>query len=274
MKTVIYQSYRTFDVSPWLTTCMESVKNWAALRGYDYRFYDDRFFEYAPEWYRARLSGRKVPISDYCRLAVAKELLSDTEAGGFERAVWVDADVLVFDPENFVIKTETEFAFCYEVWIASQNITSPGSVSRRFNNAVSVYVKGNSLLDFYMYACRRRVESAGDRMANTDMGTAFLTGLHGAVGFEQLRDVALVGPIVLSNIAAGGGPHLTMYLNAFNHSAHAINLCASYRNAGQEGLIATDAMYEAAIAQLLKNPGLMRVPRPVPTSMPASTPPR
>ena len=45
MKTLVYQSFRTSDVPGWVTRCMKSVRGWAADRGFDYQFFDDRFFE-------------------------------------------------------------------------------------------------------------------------------------------------------------------------------------------------------------------------------------
>ena len=52
MKTLVCQSFRTSDVPGWVTRCMKSVRGWAADRGFDYQFFDDRFFEYAPDWCR------------------------------------------------------------------------------------------------------------------------------------------------------------------------------------------------------------------------------
>ena len=42
MKTLVIQSFRTHSVPPWIERCLDSVRRWAALRGYDYRLTDDR----------------------------------------------------------------------------------------------------------------------------------------------------------------------------------------------------------------------------------------
>jgi hypothetical protein len=96
MKTIVYQSYRTQQVPPWITTCMGTVRAWADQQGFDYRFYDDGFFEYAPQWFRDKAQHGICPVTDLARLVVARELL----AQGYERTVWVDADLLVFAPEQ------------------------------------------------------------------------------------------------------------------------------------------------------------------------------
>ncbi len=41
MKTIIYQSYRTENVPTWISTCMQTVKDWATLKGLDYQRIDD-----------------------------------------------------------------------------------------------------------------------------------------------------------------------------------------------------------------------------------------
>ncbi len=51
--TVVFQSFRTRDVPAWITRCMETARAWAALRGFDYQFLDDRFFDRIPDRYRA-----------------------------------------------------------------------------------------------------------------------------------------------------------------------------------------------------------------------------
>ena len=56
MKTVVYQSYRTHDVPPWVEACLQSTRAWAASRGFQHRFLDDRFFDFCPRWYRQRVN--------------------------------------------------------------------------------------------------------------------------------------------------------------------------------------------------------------------------
>ena len=64
MKTLVYQSFRTSDVPGWVTRCMKSVRGWAADRGFDYQFFDNRFFEYAPDWYREKVKHHRLLVGD------------------------------------------------------------------------------------------------------------------------------------------------------------------------------------------------------------------
>ncbi len=74
MKTLVYQSFRTSDVPGWVTRCMKSVRGWAADRGFDYQFFDNRFFEYAPDWYREKVKHRRLLVGDLARLELAKQI--------------------------------------------------------------------------------------------------------------------------------------------------------------------------------------------------------
>ena len=110
--TLIVQSYRTHDVAPWLLKCMASVKAWADAMGYAYEFVDDRFFDPVPAWYRERCGKQLLPVTDLARLLLIQERF----ARGWQRVAWIDADILVFDPERFRIDIGGDAAFCRELW--------------------------------------------------------------------------------------------------------------------------------------------------------------
>ncbi len=67
MKTVVYQSYRTTAVAPWITRALETVRRWAEARGFAYEFFDDALFDTVPAWFRERVGGHKVIMSDPAR---------------------------------------------------------------------------------------------------------------------------------------------------------------------------------------------------------------
>src|SRR4029079_13839139 len=94
MQTLVIQSYRTRDVAAWISACLRSVQAWAAAAGYRYEFVDDRLFDYAPAWVRERCGKQLLPITDVARMYLLRERL----AHGWDRVIWVDADVLVFAP--------------------------------------------------------------------------------------------------------------------------------------------------------------------------------
>lgn len=95
--TLIIQSYRIENVAPWIEICLESVKSWTSLQHYDYRFIGDEIFDRVPKWYREKTSRHPQIATDLGRLELIHEALCE----GYERVAWLDADVLIFAPDNF-----------------------------------------------------------------------------------------------------------------------------------------------------------------------------
>jgi hypothetical protein len=251
MTTVVLQSHRREGLPPWVERCIESARLWAARSGYAYERLDDAFFAPVPAWYRERVGGEAVRMSDLARLLQARRLLAH-----HERVVWVDADVMVFDPERFTVEAPQGYAFCREAWL-SLSATGDGRVlcSQRVNNAVSVFARGNPFLDFYVHACESIVRRASGPVGKLDVGTQFLTHLHQAMPLPLLGSVALLSPPVLRDLAAGGGPLLHLYRDRFGGPARAINLCASLRGQEVGGVRLDDALFEAAIERLVATNG-------------------
>jgi hypothetical protein len=249
VKTIVYQSYRTVNVPAWIGRCMPTVRDWAAAQGFDYRFIDDRLFEYAPPWYRRKVGDDVLLVSDLARLEVAKELL----AQGFDRTVWVDADVVVFAPEQFTIDITEEYAFCREVWVAPGPDGKLGC-SVRVNNAVSVYLRANHFLDFYIHACQWLVRHK-PRLGRWDAGTRFLTVLHDLMPFRLLNSVGLLSPVMMADIARGAGPSLPAFMACFGAPLGAANLCASVQGAHCHGVAMGQGLYETVIDKLLRTRG-------------------
>ena len=76
---------------------MDGVRHWSAAKSFDYRFIDDQFFDLLPADYRKKAEGRLPVLSDLARLIMARNLILE----GYEKTIWIDADVLIFDPEGF-----------------------------------------------------------------------------------------------------------------------------------------------------------------------------
>ena len=250
MKTIVFQSYRTEDVPGWIYRCLDTVRSWAVGRGFDYEFVDDRLFDYVPEWFRSKVDENKFIMSDLARLELAREFL----AGKYQRAIWVDADILVFDPEQFEIEVTEEYAFCREVWIERR----PGkkhAAKIKVNNAVSLFLADNSMLDFYIYACKTIVANHCQNFDNILVGTRFLTNLYRAIKFPLIHNVGLFSPAVMNDIAGGGGPMVEAYMRAFGRPLGAGNLCGSFRGKEFNGVLMSDSIYDQAVEKLLKTRG-------------------
>ena len=235
MTTVVFQSFRTTDVPPWIARCLASVREWARSKGWDYRFVDDAILDMVPDWYLEKAAGCLPIATDLGRLELARRLLAE----GYRRTVWLDADVLVFDPENFNIDTNSEFAFGREVWVQRDG-GGRLKVFRNVHNAVSVFVEGNSFLDFYVHSCLSIVGRFEGRMVPQIVGTKFLTALHNMVGFALIDAVAMFGPVVLEDIVRGGGPAIELHRRTLGAPVRAANLCSSLA-AGPAGNIHSDA---------------------------------
>lgn len=256
METVVYQSYRTHDVPVWIERCLSTVRAWASLQGFDYRFIDDRLFDYVSAWYRQKVSSNVLLMSDLARLVVARELLRE----GYRRTIWLDADVVVFSPEHFRIDVEGDYAFCREVWF-EQSLCGQLTGSHRVNNAVAVFDQDNDFLDFYVHACQEIVRHA-THLNTTTVGTRFLTPLHQLVPLPLINQVGMFSPVVLHWLARGQvATTLRLYQQTSGFAIHAANVCSSFRNTLCDGVAMTDLYYGQVIESLLSaSPEAVRGP--------------
>jgi hypothetical protein len=209
---------------------MESVRQWAKQQGYDYQFFGDEMFDYAPDWYRNRINNQIHLVADLARLEMAKQFLNE----GYEKAIWVDADVLVFSPQNFTLPLDKTFSFCREIYVARDQ-QSELVAYRRVNNAVTLMAKGNSFLDFYIEACKNIVAQR-DRLQHTSVGTGFLTAVNQQFAIDHIRSLGLFSPLVMQDIVNGGGDALTLYMKAFSHPVYAGNLCFTFNGSQAQGI--------------------------------------
>lgn len=246
VKTIVYQSYRTHDVPAWLPRCMDSVRTWARAQGFEYRFYDDELFAFAPDWYRERARHDVLLVSDLARLLVARRLLAD----GYERTVWIDADVLVFAPDAFRIATSEndQYTFCRETWLGVNGVDF--SISHGVNNAVSVFVRGNSALEF-LIDCALRIVRASPDVHPQHVSTGFLSALAKVMPLPLRDDVAMISPAMHDDFAHDCDDALRSYARAHGARSAAANLAGSFRNRTHDGVTLTDAGFERSIDFLL-----------------------
>ena len=248
MKTIVYQSFRTDDVPPWVESCLRSARDWAAAKEFEYRFFDDAFFEFCPDWYRDRVERNILLMSDLARLVAARRLLDE----GFEQAIWIDADLLIFAPRAFEVDAahDETFAFNTELWVNREQGRFMGWW--RVNNALCTFARGNAFLDFYIDACQRIVRKAPpgeiDRLS---VGTNFLTGLHQLSPLPLLRCAGTFNPILMEHLAHGQLEPLRAYRKYFGRPIGAANLCGSFRGEVCQGVKMEDSIYDGTIAALL-----------------------
>jgi len=249
MDTVVFQSFRTERVPDWVTACMRSVRAWADARGFEYRFYDDEFLELAPAWLRERCAGEICPVTDIARLIMARRLLDS----GVKRAVWVDADVVVFAPESLPVDVIEGYALCLELW---PFIDEHGKLQcqKRINNSVSVFTQGHPQLDFFIDSFMKIAAGQG-KLGKFDLGTEFFTRLGQLVPLPLLPNVGMFSPVLMNAIAHGHDELLSAYAAQLSSPLVAANLCNSIAGVAVQGSMAEHAVYESVVQQCIATRG-------------------
>lgn len=222
MKTIVYQSVCPDQIPDWLQTCLDSVRAWSQQKNYDYTLVGDEIFSLIPDWYWQKTCHQKVIATDLGRLLLARKFLEK----GYDRAIWFDADVLIFAPELLAISTTEEYAFGKEVWVQDKN--KQLKAYPKVHNAVCVFCQGNSFLDFYIHACQRIIKNfQGKQMVPQLVGPKFLSVLHNTMQLPLIKEVAMFSPLVLQDILNGGGEALNLHQENQNSPIYAANLSSS-----------------------------------------------
>ena len=220
--TVVIQSHRLPLPFDWLEPCLESVRTWAASRGYDYRFEDDAIFERLDDdlWQQTR--SQLVIASDLARLAALQAALEE----GYGCAVWIDADTLVFDPDRLHL-AQDDYALGREVWVQEDVQGRPRSYVK-VHNAFMQFRMGNPFLAFYRHAAERIVRAhAPGHMVPQIVGPKLLTAMHNIIGCPVVEEAGMLSPAVSRDLLAHGGTALDEFgLRSIRRPA-AVNLCGS-----------------------------------------------
>lgn len=221
-KTLVLQSYRTTDVPEWISVCLESVRQWAELSGFDYEFLGDEFFDFAPDWIREKCADHFYPVTDIARLHLLKQRL----AGDYERVVWLDADVVIFDPEAFSVEAEHGYAFSHEVVFGNLRDGKIEVGRNRLNNAVMVFDEDNPMLDFYRFASEEILRKLDvEKFSRIMIGPGLLIALDKAMPLERLTCVGLFNMIVIQALAVGDRQIPRHYRREFGHHIAGANMC-------------------------------------------------
>jgi hypothetical protein len=246
MKTIIYQSFRRSNVPAWVETCIGSVRAWAEMRKFSYRFFDDEIFDRVPFWVLEKTGEYRQTATDLGRLILAQELLRE----GYDRVVWIDADVLIFSPIGFTVETDQGFAFGRESWV-QPNANGGIKVYKNVHNAISVFCKGNSFLEFYIHSSLNILKRADGPLVPQIIGPKFLTALHNIIGFNLIEDVGMASPLVIDDLANGGGVAWDLLEKTNPVHVSALNLCTSLVEKDVNGVHVSDSLVEQAVSTLL-----------------------
>jgi hypothetical protein len=246
MKTVVFQSFRRTGVPDHLERCMATVRAWAKENGFDYRFFGDELFERVPSWLAQKCTSI-LPKTDYARMKLAQELAEE----GYGRTVWIDADLLVFDPVALALPEKARIGFVREIWVDADELGRTRT-HQNIANAISLYSGANDFLSEAIEACERRAKSQ-DSIDRLDFGTKMLTDWRWNEPPYLFQNVSLFSPPVLLDIARGGGPALNAHMRATGKALAAANLCHSLIDSELVSYPLTSAKAHCAIDRLLKD---------------------
>jgi hypothetical protein len=167
--------------------------------------------------------------------------------------IWVDADVLVFSPNSFQLPINKNFSFSKEVYVGFDK-KNQLKAYHKVNNAVTLMSRGNTFLPFYIEAMQEIVKNSKE-CSWTAVGTNFLSLMNKQFPIDHINNVGLFSPIVMKDIANGGGQALDLFLSHFASPIYAANLCLTFYGSKSTGVNMNDELYEKVIQNLLQDNG-------------------
>lgn len=222
-KTLILQSHRQPLPAQWIQKCLDSVRYWAAINNFEYKYIGDELFEHVSNRVLEKTKTQRVIATDLARLRVLNKYLHD----GYEVVVWCDADFFIFTPEEFHLPDEN-YSVGREVWVQNDSKDIKKIIAHiKVHNAFMMFKKGNSFLEFYADVAENLVLSNEGSMSPQFIGPKLLTAIHNVVQCPVLESAGMLSPLVIKDIAIGGGTALELLKKKSVQPIAAANLCAS-----------------------------------------------
>lgn len=254
MKTIVYQSFQAKETPRWVEKCLETVRDWAESKGFDYQR-EDNFWDYVPDWYADKVQGKINVVADLARLELARKFLRQ----GYDRAIWMDADIVVFDRDRLTIDPTEDYLVCREVWLDTADDINLGEgeifCSKKVTNSLVMFAKNNNFLDFYLDACKSIVKKNTGRLSKLCVSTKFLTKLNEIVELPLYHHIGLFSPILMHGLTNNHKEIIDLYARSLESPVYAANLCFSLRNKDYKGLSIPDSLYEETINKLIATKG-------------------
>lgn len=253
--TIVLQSQSPIRLDGWQGRCCASVAAWARNHGYTYRHEGDEFLDRVPARLRRRFAGQRVVLSDLARLHWLRTVLEE----GYERAIWVDADVLVF--RDFAPPARGDLVG-RECWIQFQDRALRSY--RKVHNAWLQFAAGSALLPFYTERAEALLRLADAPVVPQFIGPKLLTAWHNIVPFAVEERVGMLSPRCLHELLTPPhqpAPALDRLASGHRTPLCALNLCASLEGRGTDGVMHDADAYHRVIDGLLDGSLLGRLDR-------------
>ncbi|MEM9314271.1 MAG: hypothetical protein AAGA95_06555 [Pseudomonadota bacterium] len=240
-QTVVLQSQHDAALLGWQGRCSSSVERWSQRQDFRYRRQGDELFERIDPELRRRFADQPVVLSDLARLLWLREVLEE----GFERAIWIDADVLVF--RDFVLP-ETGDRFGRECWVQPDGTRLRSY--RKLHNAWLQFSTGSAVLPYYIDRAQTLLSMAEAPVVPQFIGPKLLTAWHNIVPFNIEERVGMLPPLAMAELLAEPSARSpALRLLCVDHAAPlcALNLCASYENRSVDGVLHVGDDFHALI---------------------------
>ena len=228
MNTLVIQSHTQPLPYAWIKQCLTSVEHWANLHQFSYEFIGDELFDFIPQKIMQKFTHQLVVATDLARLRAIQHYLQH----GFDTVVWCDADFLIFNPNEFVLPDES-YALGREVWIqANENNKLTAYV--KVHNAFMMFRQHNNFLNFYAETAERLLLINQGSIPPQFIGPKLLTAIHNIAQCTVLESAGMLSPLVINDVASGGGMALDLFQKKSCKPIFAANLCSSLFSDTQE----------------------------------------
>jgi hypothetical protein len=194
-----------------------------------------------PAALRERFASQTVVLADLARLLWLREVLDS----GYDRAVWCDADLLVFD--DFV-PAESGDHFGRECWV--QQYGGKLRCYRKIHNAWMQFESGSATLAFYIDRAQALLERAESPVVPQFIGPKLLTAWHNIAAFAVEERVGMLSPLAMRELLSGGDRALQMLRDGHGDALCALNLSASYENREADGVLHDGQDYQRLVDEL------------------------
>lgn len=252
-KTIVLQAYDAPFVPDWIKRCLDSVRLWCAEQSFAYEFLSEGFFLRSPVWFRDRCGTERGPVTDLSRLLLMQDLFDQ----GYEKVIWIDADVLVFNPSMLKVKVARGLLAIYEMTLGVQHDGSVSVTGPTVNGAIMGARRNDPVFGFYRHAAAEVVRTfRGNEVPRTIAGPSLLTEIARIVPIECLTTVGLFTPAMLVDIADSNDRLARLYMEKFGFQVAAANLCHFFRsNLDSTAQNQFDAVMLKAIDRLIASKG-------------------
>lgn len=187
---------------------MASVRAWAP----HHEHLGDELLDLAPGWVHDAAGDSLLPVTDVARLVLLQQRLAE----GWDRVVWIDADVCVFAPALVDVEIDSDVAVCVERWVTG----APGGGLQALpwvNNAALAARSVDALLDATL--ARARAGGVGPRSLGPDL----LTPMHAVEPFGELVGISVASPHVVRGVPGAW----ELLVSSLPWPVGALNLCWS-----------------------------------------------